>query len=164
MVGFSKRSLSSDIDISAMREMRYNGYTNKQIADALGCNVSTVYRYIGKRSMDVQHCEEQNKPSPVKVEKVVEPIAKPAEDTPKKTEDVGLRPEWVGVVDVSEKSTLKLTKEVKILDFSGHLCDYHVNQLTGDMEMTNGVINGVMDKLSLQIFIRELQEIETMLN
>lgn len=160
MVGFSKRSLSSDIDISAMREMRYNGYTNKQIADALGCNVSTVYRYIGKRSMDVQHCEEQNKPSPVKVEKVVEPIAKPAEDAPKEAEDIR-----TGVVDIcNEKSTLKLTKEVKILDFSGHLCDYHVNQLTGDMEMTNGVINGVMDKLSLQIFIRELQEIETMLN
>lgn len=158
MVGFNKRSLSSDIDISAMREMRYNGYTNKQIADALGCNVSTVYRYIGKRSMDVQHCEEQNKPSPVKVENPVEQTIKPAEAEVIQEEIKDI------LAGNYERSTLKLTKEVKILDFSGHLCDYHVNQLTGDMEMTNGVINGVMDKLSLQIFIRELQEIETMLN
>ena len=45
-----------------MLELRKEGLTNKQIAQEIGCGVSTVYENIGKRSMDVRKAAEQNKP------------------------------------------------------------------------------------------------------
>lgn len=149
MVGFHKRSLTQDIDISLMRELRYQGATNKMIAEKCGCSVATVYKYLGKKSRDVQNCSEQNKPCPVKKEEVV---------TVKNPEPIDI-PEPI----VQEpKPILELVKEVKILDFKGFLCNYHVDQMAGNFEM-DGMVVGLMDKTSLSTFIKELQQIETLL-
>jgi len=78
-----KKALRNDERVQKMLELRKQGLTNKQIAQEIGCGVSTVYENIGKRSMDVRKAAEQNKPSPVPEEKKPEPIkveTKPIED------------------------------------------------------------------------------------
>lgn len=69
-----KKALRNDERVQKMLELRKQGLTNKQIAQEIGCGVSTVYENIGKRSMDVRKAAEQNKPSPVPEEKKPEPI------------------------------------------------------------------------------------------
>lgn len=50
------------VDAEIMYEMRRQGMTNKQIAEALGVHFTTVYSYIGRMSEAVKHAEVQNKP------------------------------------------------------------------------------------------------------
>lgn len=69
-----KKALRNDERVQKMLELRKQGMTNKQIAQEIGCGVSTVYENIGKRSMDVRKAAEQNKPSPVPEEKKPEPV------------------------------------------------------------------------------------------
>lgn len=69
-----KKALRNDERVQKMLELRKQGLTNKQIAQEIGCGVSTVYENIGKRSMDVRKAAEQNKPCPVPEEKKPEPI------------------------------------------------------------------------------------------
>lgn len=44
-----KKSLTSEVSVSEMQQMRSEGMNNQQIADRLGCCVRTVIRYIGKQ-------------------------------------------------------------------------------------------------------------------
>lgn len=69
-----KKALRNDERVQKMLELRKEGLTNKQIAQEIGCGVSTVYENIGKRSMDVRKAAEQNKPCPVPEEKKPEPV------------------------------------------------------------------------------------------
>jgi hypothetical protein len=151
--------------------MRAEGLTNKQIADRLGISPSTVYRYIGKMSRAVKAAEEQNKPCPVDKDlsgyyreeyddRFVAPVEIPEpEPEPETTEVTEEEP----AMDIQDKSVLKVIKEVRILDLEGALCKYNVNPLTGDVEFSGGVINGLLDKASLLIFIRELSEVSKLL-
>lgn len=43
------------VDAEIMYEMRRQGMTNKQIAEALGVHFTTVYSYIGRMSEAVKH-------------------------------------------------------------------------------------------------------------
>ena len=179
MVGYHRKSLESQIDISVLRELRSQGLTNNQIAKRLGIGVSTVYRYIGKMAMDVRKAAEQNKPCPIPVAKEAsEPMEKDPEPVVGVPAKAPVTPvsEKVPVVSESAKapvapvsenvpahaaptSTLITLKEVRILDMEGLLCKYHVNQLSGDVEMVDGTVTGLLDKMSLQAFITELAEI-----
>lgn len=41
------RRLTNDVSVDELRRMRDNGMTNADIAEAVGCTVCTVRRYIG---------------------------------------------------------------------------------------------------------------------
>lgn len=57
--------------VDQMKALRAEGKTNNQISMMLGVGRTTVYRYIGKMSMDVRKHQEQNKPCPVPEENVL---------------------------------------------------------------------------------------------
>ena len=63
---------SMEVSADTMRQLRYEGMTNHQIAKACGCSEATVYRYIGKKSLDVMNASITNKPSPVKSESAIQ--------------------------------------------------------------------------------------------
>ena len=44
-----KRKIIDDVSISEMLEMREDGMSNQEIADALGCHYATVTRHIGRQ-------------------------------------------------------------------------------------------------------------------
>lgn len=89
-----KKALRNDERVQKMLELRKLGMTNKQIAQELGCGVTTVYENIGKRSMDVRKAAEQNKPCPVpeiqaKKEKVDALLDRMGEELEKKFKENG---------------------------------------------------------------------------
>jgi transposase len=148
-----------------MLELRKEGLTNKQIAQEIGCGVSTVYENIGKRSMDVRKAAEQNKPCPVPEEKKPEPAkveipvvveTKPIEDktgsklteTDYSTANAAMAAikanvdSWAKEPVANETpkrklGTLSIRKEVRILELDGVACNYRVNTGTGDIELVS---------------------------
>lgn len=81
-----KRTIKMDINVEEIYRMRREGMTNKQIANALGVSVSSIYRYAGRMSEAVKHAEVQNKPCP---------IPDPIKFTPVKKEEPKPEPEPV---------------------------------------------------------------------
>ena len=152
--------LSKDIDISVLRQLRADGLTNKRIAERVGCSVSTIYRYLGKKSFDVANAAAQNKPSPIIENVKIESAPKPKESVAYET-PIRIVPK----LDPPETSVPKLTliDEIIIRNMSGILCKYKINDGTGDIEMYDGVVTGLLDRDSLSVFIDELQEIKKML-
>ncbi len=163
-----KRSLKLDVDIQTLRSMREQGMTNKQIADNLGISVSTVYRYIGRKSQQVKYDEIQNKPcavpnptgfveeEPVAEEEIVEdpvlkeePVEEPVAEEPKEAE-----PAKEGLLTV-------LSSKMKL---QGSLCNYEIDTDTGSIEMTDGIINGLLDRQTVERFLSELREVADTLN
>jgi len=169
-MAFTHRRIDQDIDISTLRQMRYEGMTNKQIASAVGCSTSSVYRLIGKKSADVQHAAEQNKPSPVRNESA--PVSRAKDDVPQTMEPlfvgepapVRQQTEPVVTEEKSVKSTLRVLREVRILDLEGELCTYHIDPRSGDVEFGGDIIKGLLDRHSLAAFISELTEVQQILN
>ena len=155
-----KRKLSEDVDIQVLRDLRAKGLTNKRIAEQCGCSVSTVYRYLGKKSYDVMNAVAQHKPSPIIENVKIESIPKPKES-------VGFETPIRMVVKPEEPEmkppVLTLIDEIIIRNMSGILCKYKINDGTGDVEMYDGTVTGLLDRDSLSVFINELQEIEKML-
>lgn len=64
-------------------------------------------------------------------------------------------------------SKLTLIREVKILDFQGSLCTYHIDQRTGDVELggdkETSIVYGMVSGELLDTFIEELIEIQKMM-
>lgn len=181
-----KKALRNDERVQKMLELRKQGLTNKQIAQEIGCGVSTVYENIGKRSMDVRKAAEQNKPCPVPEEKKPEPIeveipvvveTKPIEPEQPKEEVKGRSWEETKAhiqalpsVELPKRKlgTLSIRKEVRILELDGVACNYRVNTGTGDIELVSfddraSLVEGLLDKTNLDAMIGELQMIRTLL-
>lgn len=188
-----KKALRNDERVQKMLELRKQGLTNKQIAQEIGCGVSTVYENIGKRSMDVRKAAEQNKPCPVPEEKKPEPIkveipvvveTKPIEapnhvGVSSETWDAlktNVNPDIPSTVDDApmyetpkrKLGTLSIRKEVRILELDGVACNYRVNTGTGDIELVSfddraSLVEGLLDKTNLDAMIGELQMIRTLL-
>lgn len=160
-------------DVATMRKLREEGLTNKKIAERMGISVSSVYRHIGRKSQDVKYAEVQNKPSPIKTEfkfdsaslMVVHDI-----DIPKKEVIEELKEETPVVVDsaidipveekeddvVMESSLLQILSTRMIL--KGSLCNFTVDSETGTIEMSDGIMTGILDKDTVDRFISELNE------
>lgn len=161
-----KRNLKLDVDIQTLRSMREQGMTNKQIADNLGVSVSTIYRYIGRKSQQVKYDEIQNKPCPVpnptgfveipkpKPEKKEEPI-KPKEDIPAKE---------IVVTHEKPDSSPLLRMISSRFKLQGSLCNYEVDTDSGTIEMQEGIITGLLDKDTVRRFLSELNEVANMLD
>lgn len=188
-----KKALRNDERVQKMLELRKEGLTNKQIAQEIGCGVTTVYENIGKRSMDVRKAAEQNKPSPVPEEKKPEPVkveipvvveTKPIEEPNRvgvssETWDAlktNVNPDIPSTVDDTpmyetpkrKLGTLSIRKEVRILELDGVACNYRVNTGTGDIELVSfddraSLVEGLLDKSNLDAMIGELQMIRTLL-
>lgn len=171
-----KRKLSKDIDISTMRSMREMGMSNKQIADALGVGPTTVYRYIGRKSQDVKYAEIQNKPSPIarSASACMDELDRQIEiaDAPLPTNDSNAAP---AVAEEQNTALPPLSKPtytapsitgseplLRVIStrstLQGSLCNYIVDSDTGTIEMTDGLISGLLDRETVQRFIAELQE------
>lgn len=61
-----RKPLKQEVSPSEMLYLRESeGLSNKQIAQRIGCSVSSVYAFIGKRSRSVANALAQNKPLPV---------------------------------------------------------------------------------------------------
>lgn len=176
-----KRKLSKDIDISTMLSMREQGMTNKQIADALGVHPNTVYRYIGRMSQAVKYAEITNKPSPIagpvsaRVEEPKRPLvaaqatththdsidASDATDEEKTPQPPLSKLSNTASAITGSDSLLRVISTRSTLQ--GSLCNYIVDSNTGTIEMTDGLISGLLDRETIQRFIAELQEASKLL-
>lgn len=163
-----KNTLRDDKRIQKMLELRKQGLTNKQIANDLGCAVSTVYENIGKRSISVQKAEEQNKPCPIpeKVDHIPEAEETKQEEKtmpsiiPAKPPITSPKANTIGV--------LSIRKEVRILELNGTICNYKVNTGSGEIELISfpdraSLVEGILDRRALDSMISELQSIRTLL-
>ena len=149
-----------EVSMDEMLHMREEGMTNHQIAKALDCCERAVYNYIGKRSKAVQKAKEQNKPSPVS--KRMDGFK---EDKPMITvKPAAIRiAENAPTVTVKPAPLLETLREVRILDMKGSVCNYRVNTGDGSVEMLDpdnrSMITGMLDKDSISVFIKELNQI-----
>lgn len=69
---------------------------------------------------------------------------------------------------VNNLSSLKIMKRVEILDLEGECCCYHVNTETGEISMNHSdkrlsLVCGQLDRETIDVMIRELQEIKKLL-
>lgn len=190
-------------DIATMRKLREEGLTNKKIAERMGISISSVYRYIGRKSQDVKYAEIQNKPSPVKTEfkidssslmvvhdidipkkEVVEEIKEEKPDVVEvKTENTidipkeeGIEEEKPAVVEAKIENTIDIPVEEKKeedvvvestnllqvlstrMELKGSLCNFTVDSKSGTIEMSDGVMSGILDRDTVIRFIAELSE------
>lgn len=146
------------IDAEIMYEMRRQDMTNKQIADALGVHVSTVYANIGRKPEAVKHAEVQHKP-PV-VEKPIEEVSKidvgagfkPFIPKPKEVEAPPVKKPLLAIL--SAKYTMQ-----------GEMCQYVIDTNAGTVEMVEGasMVTGILDKQTIRRFIEELEQVDSML-
>lgn len=138
----AKRALIKDVDISTMHSMRDQGMSNKEIANALGCSIAAIYHHIGGVK---KHKKSDESYPPETHEKRIEipKHVKPAEQT------------------IPESSLLKLVSKKQ--EMKGDVCTYSIDMLTGDIEIKDGVVNGILDLRTLSLFINELGEIKKML-
>lgn len=166
-------------DIATMRKLREEGLTNKKIAERMGISVSSVYRHIGRKSQDVKYAEIQNKPSPIKTEfkfdgsslmvvhdidipkeEAVEEIKeeKPAvvEAKTKNTIDIPIEDEKEEDVVVESSNLLQVVSTRMVL--KGSLCNFTVDSESGTIEMSDGVMSGILDRDTVIRFIAELSE------
>lgn len=156
---YGKRRLSKDVSSQEMRELRAQGLTNKKIAERLGVSVATIYRYIGKASYDptyaeakksdIQktekvHIEYQKHPDPVEIPEVTEEPKKVVADTKKDNHNI-----------------LKVLNMECTTEYGGTFCKFRYNTKTEEVEMLDGVVEGILDKKGLRQFIAELTELDS---
>ncbi len=153
------RTLKQEVSLSEMLYLRETeGLSNKQIAERIGCSVASVYRFIGKRSRSVANALAQNKPLPVP-----ESLVTGRYETIGKDENKMM--DFPKNVDVEAKDsrsfapTLTVVKERRIIEFKGDACMFEVDTGEETVTMKDGLVNGLLDKNTLFVFVRELMEI-----
>ena len=143
-------------DAELMYEMRRQDMTNKQIADQLGIAVSTVYSAIGRKSEAVKHAEVQNKP-PV--------VHTPPQELAKTDEKPAFRPLSMRVAE--EKASAEESPILSLLSakytMRGSLCQYIIDTKDGSVELTEGIVTGLLDKVTIRRFMDELAQVEKMM-
>ena len=143
-----------NIDAEIMYEMRRQNMTNKQIAEAPGLHVSTVYAYIGRKSEAVKHAEVQNKP----------PVVDVMPDTICKPEKPAFRPCSVRTARGAEKEEKPLPRLMfASYSYEGSLCKFVVDTSDMTVELMGGTVNGLLDSSTIGRFIKELQQVEKIL-
>lgn len=175
---YKRRTLTKDISISELKQLRSEGLTYNQIAKRLDVSENTVWRYLHKEGM-TQNDEPKKDSSPkIKVEipyrpkeqimdipynNPVPPVFEYNKDT-KDTIATHIKSTKRAVDELAKKlnscSTLKLTEEIIKWKFEGVLCNYKVNKTTGEIEMVEGAISGLLDRNTISKFIAELEELE----
>ena len=157
-----RKPLKQEVSPSEMLYLRESeGLSNKQIAQRIGCSVSSVYAFIGKRSRSVANALAQNKPLPVPESVVTgryeEPVRK--EENPMMEQKKAANAEPSDSTFSSFAPTLTILKERRIIEFKGDGCVFEVDTGEETVSMKDGLVNGLLDKNSLFVFVRELMEI-----
>lgn len=140
MLNDFNRPLEKDVDVSTMLEMRNQGMSNHQISERLGVTYKTVLRYIGKQPKSIPREHRVNNFDPV----VSAPVSIPVQDYKTVTKPV-LRV-------VSTRSTLEGDVNKYIIDTSNNTIE------------VSGLIDGILDKPTLESLIKELSEIKSIFN
>lgn len=135
------RSLARDVDISTMMSMRDQGMSNPQIAERLGVTYKTVLKYIGKQPRGMPRNYRVNNFDPV-----INPTDAPARAQDYKT---------------VEKPVLRVVSTVSTLE--GDTNKYVIDTSSGSVEIS-GLVNGLLDRQTLDSFLRELKEIRSIFN
>lgn len=173
--------MKRELSVSELLQLREEGLSNKQIADRLEISVTTVYQWIGRRSQAVKHAAVQNKPCPIPNPMNIVPVVQKEKGPEKAKEEMPMFQEEKPVQSTDlpatqpmqrdpYRPTLPVLKRREIVDLQGTFCCFRVD--TGDLtvEMTDSegessaLINGLLDKESLGLFIRELMQVHTMLS
>lgn len=157
-----RKPLKQEVSPSEMLYLRESeGLSNKQIAQRIGCSVSSVYAFIGKRSRSVANALAQNKPLPVPESVVTGRY----EESVRKEENPMMEQKKAANVEPSDSTfssfapTLTVLKERRIIEFKGDGCVFEVDTGEETVSMKDGLVNGLLDKNSLFVFVRELMEI-----
>lgn len=155
------RTLKQEVSLSEMLYLRETeGLSNKQIAEKIGCSVSSVYAFIEKRSRSVANALEQNKPLPVP-----ESVVTGRYEEPVRKEENPMMEQKAANVEPSDSTfssfapTLTVLKERRIIEFKGDGCMFEVDTSEETVTMKDGLVNGLLDKNTLFVFVRELMEI-----
>lgn len=167
---YKRRALSKDISISELKQLRSEGLTYNQIAKRLDISENTVWRYLHKSGM-TQIDEPKKDSSPkIKVEIPYRPKEQIMDIPYNNPVPAKFEKDIVILSDQERKkrdleafaktSTLKLTEEIIKWKFEGVLCNYKVNKTTGEIEMVEGAISGLLDRNTISKFIAELEELE----
>ena len=157
-----RKPLKQEVSPSEMLYLRENeGLSNKQIAQRIGCSVSSVYAFIGKRSRSVANALAQNKPLPVPEVIVTgryeEPVRKDENQMMEQKKAANEEPSDSTFSSLAP--TLTVLKERRIIEFKGDGCVFEVDTGEETVSMKDGLVNGLLDKNSLFVFVRELMEI-----
>lgn len=172
-----RRKLSHDIDISTLLSMRQDGMTNKQIADSLGVSPTTIYNYIGKKSVAAKVAQMQNRTvSSAISSQTLESKAEKLETVPmnksKAEETVSLEQfECQQTAEIAASEPEEKWKEMGTalrvissrLALQGNLCKYIVETENDSIEIDGGdILKGLLDSTALSLLIDELMEIRKM--
>lgn len=157
-----RKPLKQEVSPSEMLYLREKeGLSNKQIAQRIGCSVSSVYAFIGKRSRSVANALAQNKPLPVPEVIVTgryeEPVRKDENQMMEQKKAANEEPSDSTFSSLAP--TLTVLKERRIIEFKGDGCVFEVDTGEETVSMKDGLVNGLLDKNSLFVFVRELMEI-----
>ena len=145
-----------------------------------------MYRHIGRKSQDVKYAEIQNKPSPIKTEfkfdssslmvehdidipkeEAVEEIKKENTATNNNlvNENVAANTNAIDIPVENEKEEDVVVESSNLLQvvstrmvLKGSLCNFTVDSESGTIEMSDGVMSGILDRDTVIRFIAELSE------
>lgn len=175
IIPYKRRTLSKDISLSELKQLRSEGLTYDEIAKRLDISKNTVARHL--KGVAIEEKQPRNDSSKLRVdipyrphEAVMDIPWEKANEiiTPYSEDAIVTHPESTkhALEELAKKfnpSTLKMTKEIIQWKFEGALCNYNVDKNTGEIEMVNGAICGLLDKNTISKFIAELNEIQQLL-
>lgn len=152
--------------MSELLHLRESGMTNHQIAQAVGCAESTVYRYIGRRSQAVKYAAIQNKPCPVP-EKIAVSVESVELDTPDQIQEgdttmLDSCPVTTPVATPVLSAPLPVIKQICVYEMQGASCVFRVDTTSTVIEMLDkggSVISGMIDIADVDAFVSELRKI-----
>ena len=147
-----------NMDAETMYERRRQGMGNGEIARQLGVHVSTVYTYIGKQGNSVKRAPRTPKKPAIEPERAVV-------DHPKNADKPPFMPLSARVAQekAAEANTV-LTLDFAQYNMKGELWRYIIDTSDGTVElMSVGNGSGLLDKSTIGRFIKELQQVEKIL-
>ena len=147
-----------NIDAETMYEMRRQGMGNAEIAKQLGVSRTTVHNYIGKQGSSVKRAEW----TPKKV--VIDP-ERAVVDHPKNADKPPFMPLSARVAQENTNEAASfLTLDFAQYNMKGELWRYIIDTSDGTVElMSVGNGSGLLDKSTIGRFIKELQQVEKIL-
>lgn len=161
------RSLKYEMDMSTLRQMRLNGMSNKQIAESLDISISTVYKYIGRKAQDQKYAEIQNKPNVVPITDLRPAAAEAgAAEVCKKPAPAAAEAAATVVCEAPApagdgRRALRMVGAKYRMQ--GGFCTYVIDTDNNDIEVNGDILNGLLDRDTLDDLIGELCEIRDML-
>lgn len=145
------RNLSGQISVSDVAYMYYNEHrTKKETAAALGISIVTVNRYLGKYRKSLTDGEN----------KVVATVDS--------TKTFGDRiEEYLAAHQVAEVIPAPQPKLLEMvsrqMSLKGNYCTFAVDNVSGNVELTDGAIQGFLTVNDIDSFIEELTELKVLM-